>query len=128
MSQLGVFDWFGLISFMIAVLSLLFNYIQWRRQKALEKDIALRTLAGMNSGYQALWRIAELCDRVREVRNKAQSQEECLAQTYETIHEITGCVDTGRSVMNSICRDLVGSRLHYESPWQAQKLVNDSKQ
>lgn len=123
MDQLRPPDWFTLVSFVVAVLSLLGNFVQWRKQKLLEADITRRTITGMNAGYQPLWRIAELCDRARGARASTADSGELASGAFETIQEITGCVDTGRAVMNSICRDLVGSRLHYEAPWTAQAFV-----
>ncbi len=120
MNQLTPADWFGLISFMVAILSIGINIIQWRKEKSLETQIAIRTVAGMNSGYQALWRIAELCMKARQETDKQNNLTICTYRLYELIQEITGCVDTGRAVMNSICRDLVGERLHYEAPWKME--------
>ncbi len=124
MENLNAYDWITIISFFVAVVSLFFNAFQWRRQKILEKDSSLRTSAGMNAGYQALWRIAVICDHVRGSKEKVENEGALLKEVLSRIQEITGNADTGRATMNSISRDLFGVRLFYETPGEAQKKVN----
>jgi len=120
MEHLSSADWFGLVSFLVAVLSLFFNFVQWRKEKALQQDIALRTVAGMNAGYQAIWRIAIICDKVRHENEKENDKQKLFSKVMANIQEITGNADAGRATMNAICRDLVGKRLSYEPPWETQ--------
>lgn len=124
MKNLSAYDWITLISFFVAIVSLFFNFFQWKRQKSLEKDAALRTSAGMNAGYQALWRIAVICDLVRASKEKVKDETALIKEVLSRIQEISGNADTGRTTMNSISRDLFGVRLFYESPGEAQKKVN----
>ena len=72
MDSLDIADWFGLISFLIAILSFNFNYIQYRKEKRLEKEVKTRMFAGMNAGYQALWRIAQIGDHIRNLKKNNQ--------------------------------------------------------
>jgi len=124
MKNLSAYDWITLISFFVAIVSLLFNFLQWKRQKSLEKDAAVRTSAGMNAGYQALWRIAEICDLVRASRQNIRDETALIKEVLSRIQEISGNADTGRATMNSISRDLFGARLFYEAPKEAQKKVS----
>lgn len=124
MENLNAYDWITIVSFFVAVVSLLFNVFQWRRQKILEKDASLRTSAGMNAGYQALWRIAVICDQVRASKERIKDEGALLKEVLSRIQEITGNTDTGRATMNSISRDLFGARLFYETPGEAQKKAN----
>lgn len=124
MENLSVYDWISLISFFVAIVSIFFNFIQWKRQKKLEIDVALQTSAGMNAGYQSLWRIAVICDQVRASKENIKDDGALLKEVLSRIQEITGNADTGRATMNSISRDLFGARLYYEKPGEAQKKAN----
>lgn len=126
MENLSTADWFGFVSFLVAVLSLFFNFIQWRKEKALQQDVALRTVAGMNAGYQAIWRIAVICDKVRQEKETENDKEKLLSIVLANVQEITGNADAGRATMNAICRDLVGKRLFYEPPWETQNHYIDN--
>ncbi|HEX9732288.1 MAG TPA: hypothetical protein VGG06_09915 [Thermoanaerobaculia bacterium] len=123
MDKLTAADRFGLISFVVAILSLALNLAQWRKDREHRRDIVQRTVAGMNAGYQALWRIAEICDGIRAITKEADHGESLLPVVLASVQEITGNADTGRTTMNSICRDLVGVRLVYEPSWKAQQIV-----
>ena len=129
MSSLSVSDWFGLMSFLAAILSLFFNYVQWNSHKKLEKESKIRLRAGFNAGYQSLYRIAEICDEIRAIGDNkaplAQNTETEAGKTQEIlmskVYEITGNADSGRSIMNSISRDFINEELFYEMSWETQR-------
>ncbi len=125
MENLNAYDWITIVSFFVAVASLMFNAFQWKRQRTIEKDVSLRTSAGMNAGYQALWRIAVVCNHIRASKEQLGDKGELLKEVLSRVQEITGNADTGRATMNSISRDLFGVRLFYESAVDAQKKVNN---